>query len=146
MNQLNAFVRSNESQPADLTNAVALQLAGMVEYLSGRDQVEALTKAADDFELARKIIPYDPNAITLTVGAQVAEEWRQKRRLEQTALKAQRLSAASALSSDRASLANLNSLYTLLMKSPESVPASDDLTREAVKEKIEGLKRLAVPK
>ncbi len=146
VNQLNAFVQSNENQPADLTNAVALQLAGMVEYLSGRDQVEALTKAADDFERARKIIPYDPNAITLTVGAQVAEEWRQKRRLEQTALKAQRLSAASALSSEKASLANLNSLYTLLMKSPESVPASDGLTREAVREKIEALKRLAVPK
>jgi hypothetical protein len=102
VNQLNAFVQSNESQPNDITNAVALQLAGAVEYLSGRDQVESLIKAADDFERARKIIPYDPNAISLAVGAQVAEEWRQKGRCEQTALKAQRLSAASALSSDRA--------------------------------------------
>jgi hypothetical protein len=146
VSQLNAFVQSNESQPADLTNAVAIQLAGMVEYLSGRDQVEALTMAADDFERARKIIPYDPNAITLTVGAQVAEEWRKKRRLEQTALKAKRLSAASALSSDKASLVNLNSLYMLLMKNPQSVQAPDDLTRDAVTEKIEALKHLAVPK
>jgi hypothetical protein len=146
VNQLNAFVQSNESQPPDITNAVALELAGAVEYLSGRDQVESVIKAADDFERARKMIPYDPNAITLAVGAQVAEEWRQKGRCEQTALKAQRLSAASALSSDKATLANLNSLYTLLLRSPEPAPAAENLTRAAVKERVEALKRVVVPK
>ena len=146
VNQLNAFVQSNESQPTDITNAVALQLAGAVEYLSGHAQVESLVKAADDFEHARKMIPYDPNAITLAVGAQVAEEWRQKGRFEQTALKAQRLSAASALRSDKAALANLNSLYTLLLKSPEPAPAAENLTRAAVKERAEALKRVAVLK
>ena len=146
VNQLNAFVQSNESQPTDILNAVALQLVGAVEYLSGRDQVESLIKAADDFERARKMIPYDPNAITLAVGAQVAEEWRQKGRCEQTALKAERLSAASALSSDKAALANLNSLYTLLLKSPEPARAAENLTRAAVKERVEALKLVAVPK
>ena len=125
---------------------MALQLVGAVEYLSGRDQVESLIKAADDFERARKMIPYDPNAITLAVGAQVAEEWRQKGRCEQTALKAERLSAASALSSDKAALANLNSLYTLLLKSPEPARAAENLTRAAVKERVEALKLVAVPK
>jgi hypothetical protein len=146
VNQLNAFVQSNERQPTDITNAVALQLAGAVEYVSGRDQVKSLIKAADDFERARNMIPYDPNAITLAVGSQVAGEWRQKGRFEQTALKAQRLSAASALSSDKAALANLNSLYTLLLKSPEPAPTAENLTRAAVSERVEALKRVAVPK
>jgi hypothetical protein len=146
VNQLNAFVQSNAAQPADITNAVALELAGIVEYLSGREQVESLTKAAGDFERARKMIPYDPNAIALAVGAQVAVEWHQKGRFEQTALKAQRLSAASALSSDKAALANLNSLYTLLLKGPEPTPAAENLTRAAVKERLEALKHVTVPK
>ena len=146
VNQLNAFVQSNESQPPDITNAVALQFAGVVEYLSGRGQIESLIKAADDFERAREMIPYDPNAITLAVGAQVAEEWRQKGRCEQTALKAERLSAATALSSDKAALVNLDSLYTLLLKSPEPAPAAENLSRAAVKERVEALKRVAVPK
>lgn len=144
VNQLNAFVQSNESQPTDVTNVVAQQLAGAVEYLSGRDHVESLVKAASDFEHARKMIPYDPNAITLAVGAQVAEEWRQNGRCEQTALKAERLSAASALGSDRAALPNLNSFYALLLKSPEPAPARENLTRAAVKERVEALRRLAV--
>jgi len=146
VNQLNGFVRSNDSQPDDIAKAVALQLAGAVEYLSGRGQVESLIKAADDFERARKMIPYDPNAITLAVGAQVAEEWRQKGRFEQTALKAERMSAASALSSDKAALANLNSLYRLLLSSPEPASAADNLTRAELKERMEALKRVAAPK
>jgi hypothetical protein len=145
-NQLNEFVQSNAVQPADIANAVALQLAGIVEYLSGREQVESLTKAADEFERARELIPYDANAITLAVGAQVAQEWREKGRCTQTALKAQQLSAASALSSDKTALANLNSLYTLLLKSPESGPAAENLTKVAVTERLEALKHVAIPK
>jgi hypothetical protein len=146
VSQLNAFVESNEIQPTDITNAVALELAGAVQYLSGHDQIEFLTKAADDFERARKIAPYDPNAITLAVSAQVAEELRQKGRCEQTALKAERLSAASALSPDKTALANLSSFYTLLLRSPEPAPAAENLTRAAVEERVEALKRVAIPK
>ena len=76
----------------------------------------------------------------------MAHEWRQKGRCEQTALKAQRLSAASAFSSDKAALANLNSLYTLLLKNPEPGPAAENLTGEAVKQRLEALKRVTVPK
>jgi hypothetical protein len=122
---------------------VALQLAGMVEYLSGRDQLQSLTKAADDFERARRMIPYDPNAITLAVGAQVAQEWKQKGRCDQTALKAQRLSAASALSSDNATLANLNSFYTLLLKSPDSDVAAENLTKGEVTNRLNVVNRVA---
>jgi hypothetical protein len=141
--QLDTFTKSNDSQPTDIANAVALQLAGMVEYLSGRDQLQSLTKAADDFERARRMIPYDPNAITLAVGAQVAQEWKQKGRCDQTALKAQRLSAASALSSDNATLANLNSFYTLLLKSPDSDVAAENLTKGEVTNRLNVVNRVA---
>jgi hypothetical protein len=144
--QLNAFVQSNESQPADITGAVALQLGGAVSYITGRDHVESLVKAADEFERARKMIPYDPNAITLAVGAQVAQEWGQKGRCEQTAQKSERLSTALAFSSDKAALANLNNLYTLLLKSPEPAPAAENLNKEAVTQRVEALKSVAVPK
>jgi hypothetical protein len=146
--QLNAFVRSNESQPADITGAVALQLAGAVNYISGRDHVEALVKAADEFERARKMIPYDPNAITLAVGAQVAQEWSQKGRCEQTTQKSERLSTALAFSSDKAALANLNNFYTLLLKSPEpaAAPAAENLNKQAVTQRVEALKSVVVPK
>lgn len=140
--QLDEFTKSNDTQPADLTNAVALQLAGIVEYLSARDQLESLTRAADDFERARKMIPYDPNAISLAVGAQVAQEWKQKGRCDQTTLKAQRLSAASALSSDKVAFANLNSFYTLLLKSPDSAPAAENLTKGEVRNRLDVVNRV----
>jgi hypothetical protein len=144
--QLYSFVQSNESQPADINNAVATQLEGAIEYFSAHDQWEALSKAADYFERARTIIPYDPNAITLAVGAQVKAEWRQKGRCERTVQKSERLSNALAFSDDKASLANLNSLYTLLLKSPALAPAPEDFTNEAVTQRVEVLKSLAVSK
>jgi hypothetical protein len=145
VNQLNEFLRSNESQPTDITNAVAQQLAGAVEYFTGGDQVEPLMKSADDFERARKLIPYDPNAITLAVAAQVAAEWRLNGRCEQTALKAQRLSAAGALGSDKGTLANLNSLYALLLSGPEPAPGADNLSIEVVKERVASLSGVTIP-
>jgi hypothetical protein len=146
VNQLYSFLQSNKSQPADINNAVAIQLEGAVEYLSARNQWEALSKAADYFEQARTIIPYDPNAITLAVGAQVKAEWRQKGKCERTVQKSERLSNALAFSDDKASLANLNSLYTLLLKSPESAPAAENLSNEAVTQRVEVLKSIAVSK
>lgn len=143
--QLNAFVRSNESQPADITNAVAVQLAGAVNYLTGPDHVESLVKAADYFERARKMIPYDPNAISLAVGSQMTEEWRQNGRCDRTAQKSERLATATALSSNKAALANLNNFYTMLLKNPESSPASENLTKEAIIERAEALKGVVVP-
>jgi hypothetical protein len=144
--QLNAFVQSNDSQPMDITNAVALQLEGIVEYLAGRDRVESLTKVADDFERARKMIPYDPNAITFAVSAQVAQEWGQRSRCDQTALKAQQLSAASALTSDKAALGNLSNLYTLLLKSPGSSPTANNLNPVEVRNRLDVVNRVTLQK
>jgi hypothetical protein len=144
--QLNAFVQSNDSQPIDITNAVALQLEGIVEYLSAPDRAESLTKVADDFERARKMIPYDPNAITLAVSAQVAQEWRQRGRCDQTALKAQQLSAASALASDKTALGNLSNLYTLLLKSPGSPPTPENLNKVEVRNRLDVVNRVTVQK
>jgi len=141
VSQLNAFLQSNTAQPADITNAVALELAGIVEYLSGP---ASLSRAVDDFERARKMIPYDPNAISLAVGAQVTDEWRREGRCEQTVLKSQRLSAATAFSSDKAALSNLSSLYTLLLKAPESAPSAEDLPKVEVNAKLDALKHVAV--
>jgi hypothetical protein len=141
---LNAFAQSNDAQPADITNAVALQLAGIVEYLSAQDRVDSFTRAAQDFERARKMIPYDPNAINLAVGAQVKQEWKQKGKCDQTALKAQRLSAASMLSPDKAALGNLNSLYTLLLKSPDETVVAGNLSKGDVANRlsaVDGLTR-----
>jgi len=92
--ELKDFVQSNDVQPTDMASAVALQLAGIVEYLTGRDRVDSLIRAAQHFEEARRMIPYDPNAISPAVGAQVSQEWKQKGRCEQTTLKAVRLSAS----------------------------------------------------
>ena len=136
VSQLDEFRKANDTQPSDVANAVALQLAGIVEFLSGPVQLESLSRAANDFESARKMIPYDPNAITLAVGAQVVVEWKQKGRCDQTALKAQRLSAASALSSNQIALANLNSLYTLLLKSPGSEVTVENLTRGEITNRL----------
>ena len=144
--QLNAFVQSNESQTADITNAVAVQLAGAVNYLTGSNHIESLVKAADYFERARTMIPYDPNAITLAVGAQMTEEWRQNGRCVRTAQKSERLANATALSSNKAALANLTNFYTMLLKNPESSPASENLSKEAIIEGSEALKSLVVSK
>jgi hypothetical protein len=146
VDQLYSFVQSNESQPGDINNAVAIQLEGAIEYFSARDQWEAFAKAADYFERARAMIPYDTNAITLAVGAQVKAEWRQKGRCERTVQKSERLSTALAFNADKAALANLNSLYTLLLKSPAPTPAPEDLTNDAVTQRVELLKSVAVSK
>jgi len=145
LSQLDAFSKSNDTQPTDIANAVALQLAGIVEYLSAPDQLQSLTRAAGDFEGARKMIPYDPNAITLAVAAQVTQEWKEKGRCDQSALKAQRLSAASALSSDKSALTNLNSLYTLLLKNPDSVPTAENLTKIEVQSRLNVVNRVTKP-
>jgi hypothetical protein len=144
--QLISFVQSNDNQPADITDAASLQLAGAVNYMTGHNQVESLVKSAEEFEQARKMIPYDPNAITLAVGAQVAQEWSQKGRCDQTVQKSERLSNALAFSSDKIALANLNSLYTLLLNSLEPAPATESLDKEAVARRVEALKSVAVPK
>jgi hypothetical protein len=141
--QLSAFVESNE-QPTDVTNAVALQLAGAVQYLSGRNQPESLAGAANLFERARAIVPYDSNAITLAVGAQTAEEFQKQGRVERTAIKAQQLSAAIALGSDKAALSNLNSFYSLLLKMPDASGTAGNLSRQVIKERVDNLKRISI--
>jgi hypothetical protein len=136
--QLKSFVHASDSQPNNLTNAVALQLAGIVETL---DPASGQSAAAD-FESARQLIPYDPNAITLAVSSQVRQEWTQTGRCLQTAVKAERLSAAGALSTDQASIQNLSSLYALLLKIPGPV-AADDLSKEEVRKRIETVQKVA---
>ena len=144
--QLNGFVQSNDIQPMDITNAVALQLEGIVESVSGHDRVDPFAKAADDFERARKMIPYDPNAITLAVATQVAREWSQRGRCDQTALKAKQLSAASALTSDKAALGNLSNLYTLLLKSPDSPDNPENLSKAEVRNRLDVVNRVTFQK
>lgn len=135
--ELKDFVQSNDVQPTDMASAVALQLAGIVDYLSGRGRVDSLTRAAQHFEEARKMIPYDPNAISLAVGAQVSQEWKQKGRCEQTALKAQRLSAAGVLSSDKAAaLGNLSNLYRVMLKTADTTAGPDNLTKAEVQKRM----------
>jgi len=146
VDQLNSFIRSNESQPADIANAVAMQLAGAVEYFSVPGQLDAASKAANHFERARMLMPYDPNAIGLAVGAQMAAEWRQKGTCEQTIQKSERLSTALAFGSDKITFANLTNFYSLLQRIPESGPSAGNLNKEAVTQRVEALKSVAVPK
>jgi hypothetical protein len=145
--QLKDFVHSNEVQSTDMATAAALQLAGIVEYVSGRDRVDSLTRAAQDFEQARKLIPYDANAISLAVGAQVSQEWKQNGRCEQTALKAQRLSAAGVLSSDKsAALVNLNNLYRVMLKTPDTTVSPENLSKAEVQKRLNVVESLIAPK
>jgi hypothetical protein len=145
--ELKDFVQSNDVQPTDMASAVALQLAGIVEYLTGRDRVDSLTRAAQHFEEARRMIPYDPNAISLAVGAQVSQEWKQKGRCEQTTLKAQRLSAAGVLSSDKAAaLGNLGNLYRVMLKTADTTAGPDNLTKAEVQERLIMVDSLTAPK
>jgi hypothetical protein len=146
VDQLSSFVQSNDSQPNDAANAVAMQLEGAIEYFSRPGQLDALSKAADFFERARTMRPYDPNAITLAVGAQMAAEWRQKGRCEQTIQKSERLSTALAFGSDKTALANLTNFYAVLQKSAEPAPSAENLNNEAVTQKVEALKSVTVPK
>jgi hypothetical protein len=144
--ELKDFVLSNDVQPTDTTNAVALQLAGISEYVSGRDRLDSLTRAAQDFEQARKFIPYDPNAISLAVGAQVSQEWKQNGRCEQTAIKAQRLSAAGALSSDKtAALGNLSNLYRVVLKTADTTAGPDNMTKAEVQKGLNTVESLLAP-
>jgi len=141
--ELNAFVQSNDLESADIASAVALQLAGIVEYASGRDRLDSLTRAAQDFEQARKLIPYDSNGISLAVSAQVSQEWKQKRRCEQTVLKAERLSAAGALSSDKTTaLGNLSNLYRVMLKTATTTAEPGDLTKAEVETRLNTVQRL----
>jgi hypothetical protein len=146
LTQLADFVEINGRQPADIGTAVALQLSGAIEVLAGHGQAESLTLAAKNFELARTLIPYDSNAITLAVGTQAAEEWHREGRCEQTVLKSDRLAAAAALSADKsAAVANLSSLYSLVLKGPAVVVADhDDLTKAQVNEKVLALQQVVV--
>jgi hypothetical protein len=134
--ELKGFVQSNDFEPADIASAVALQLAGIVEYTAGRESVDSLTRASQDFEEARKLIPSDPDAITLAVAAQVSQEWKEKGRCEQTFQKSQRLSSAAALSSERSALVNLSSLYRVMLKSADTTGSSTNLTRTEVQKKL----------
>ncbi len=138
--QLKTFVHASEAQPNNLANGVALQLAAMVEYLAN-DPASGRSAAAD-FESARQLIPYDPNAITLAVSSQVKQEWTQTGRCVQTVVKADRLSAAGALSADKASIQNLSSLYSLLLKTPDS-RSGDDLSKDEVRKRIETVQQVA---
>jgi hypothetical protein len=135
--ELKDFVQLNQVQPTDMASAVALQLAGIVEYLSGRDRVDSLSRAAQDFEEARKMMPYDPNSISLAVGAQMRQEWKQMGRCDKTVLKAQRLSAAGMLSSDRTtSLRNLSNLYRVVLKTADAPGGADNLTKAEVQKRL----------
>ena len=140
VDQLYSYIRSNDAQPADTTNAVANQLEGAVEYFSQPDQGAALSKAADYFEQARKMIPNDPNAINLATGAQAAWEWRQTGRCEQTVQKSERLSAALAFNPDKAAVENLSNFYALILKGPQPSPGAENLTKAAVTERLQTLK------
>ena len=136
-NRLKDFVKSNDIQSADMASAVALQMAGIVEYMAGAGHSDILSKAAEDFEQARKIIPYDANAISLAVGGQIGQEWQQKGRCEQSALKAQRLSAAAAMGPDKTTArSNLQSLYKLLLKSPPPAAMGGNLSQEEVRKRL----------
>ena len=134
--ELKDFVQSNDFEPTDMASAVALQLAGIIEYTAGRERLDSLTRASQDFEEARKLIPSDPDAITLAVAAQVSQEWKEKGRCEQTFQKAQRLSAAAALSSDRSALVNLSSLYRVMLKTADTTGSANNLTRTEVQKRL----------
>jgi hypothetical protein len=144
--ELKDFVQSNDFEPTDIASAVALQLAGIVEYTAGRERVDSLTRASQDFEEARKLIPSDPDAITLAVAAQVSQEWKEKGRCEQTFQKAQRLSAAAALSSDKSALVNLSSLYRVMLKTADTTGSANNLTRTEVQKRLSIVDSLASTK
>jgi len=129
----------------DISNAVALQLAGIGEYLGGPDKLDTLTSAAQDLEQARRLIPYNGDAISLAVGSQLSQEWKKDRKCEQPALKAQRLTAAGALGSDSpAALANLTNLYRMLLQTPtESGP--NGLPKAQVQERLNTVQSLKSP-
>jgi len=147
--QLSSYVQSNAAQPGDVTNAAAIQLEGAAEYFAGHGQGDALSKAADQFERARVLVPYDPNAITLAVVAQAAFEWKQKGRCERTMQKSERLSTSLAFIPGKAALDNLANFYTLVQKAPPlQAPAgasAAELDQAAVNQKIAALKSVSVP-
>lgn len=134
--RLKDFVESN-AEAADMASALALQMAGVVDYMTGQDRVENLTVAANDFEQARKLVPSNADAITLAVAGQISQEWRQKGKCDQSALKAQRLAAAGALGADKTlALGNLRNLYRLLLQSPPATTTQDDLAKGEVQKRL----------
>jgi hypothetical protein len=68
------------------------------------------------------------------VAAQLDQEWKEKGRCEHSVQKAERLSAAAALTTQSSALANLSNLYRLMLKSADAVGAPDDLTRAEIQE------------
>jgi hypothetical protein len=141
--ELKDFVGPADVEPTDMGSAVALQLAGILEYTSGRQSLDFLIRASQNFEQARKIIPSDPDAITLAVAAQVSREWTEKGKFERTSQKAQLLSAAAALSSNNTALSNLSSLYRVILKTADTTAAPDNLTRSDVEKRLRVVDSLA---
>lgn len=142
--QLNSFIASDQNDPDDAADAVALQLEGAVEYLTGGKQIESVSKVAGYFEHARAILPYDPNAISLAVFAQMATEWKQKGKCERTVQKSEQLSAALAFHPDKVTLTNLLNFYSLLAKNPAPIVTGDDLDKDALSQRAAALATVKV--
>ena len=142
--QFDSFIAADQNEPNEIADAVALQLEGAIEYVTGGKRIESVSKVAGYFERARAILPYDPNAISLAVFAQMATEWKQKGKCERTVQKSEQLSAALAFHPDKVTLNNLSNFYLLLAKSPGSIVPGDDLDKEALSQRTAALATVKV--
>lgn len=142
--ELQQFVVANGS--SDKTaNAVALELAGMIELLQGKDNFENNVAARKNFDAALALVPFDAEAVTLASVMQTELEWKFKHTIPMPAVMADRLTNAAAVSADpKGALANVRSYLQLLLSLPSSVQL-EGLSRAAIQQRLEAVEKVRVP-
>ena len=138
--ELQQFVVANGSADKT-TNALALELAGMIQLLQGNDSLVAARK---NFDAALTLVPYDANAVTLASLTQIGLEWN-SRAISKPLVMADRLTNAAAISADpKDALVNLRNYLRLLLSLPDSVQL-EGLSRAAIQQRLQAANQVRLP-
>jgi hypothetical protein len=134
--------RDNETEAV----AVAKQLSGIVHVLASKSYLQGLTEAQESFDQARQLVPYSPDAITLSVGTElnraalVAATANQAIVINDPRVLAQRLAQASALApASKEALGNLNSYYKAARNAEQRGTQANHLEKPEIERQIQKL-------
>lgn len=144
--QFTHFIELSDRENETEAVAIAKQLSGIVRVLSSKSYLEGLTEAQDSFEQARQLVPYSPDAIALSIGAElnraalVAATTNEAVAIDQPRLLAQRLAQASALApASKEALGNLSNYYKVALHAQQRGTPANHLEKPEIEQQIQKL-------
>ena len=149
--QFATFAKFADQNNETVALAVAEQLAGITRMLSSRNYLEGLSQAQVSFRRARQLVPYSPDAITLSVAtelnrATLARNAGEPVTIENPRLVAQQLAQASALApASNIAINNLSSYYKVARTANYKGDAANRLEKPEIEQQIQRIENRRPP-